>query len=293
MRQFIILVSLHQHIVVTYNVFSNSLQNILCLDIHNCFLHTIDPVAVFNNDRELEPDAVINVFSQYEGLDHLSLGCVGTVGNGELQWEAREVARFSGVIDESVLSTNDDISIGYYSSDRRDSLLTLRPVTQSTVGYYTCRSTVSDYVATVLTTYQNPYFAFTSLTYYEVPLGVRVDISARYAYWSNGRMNIGTGFRYNLTFLPYLELSMSASNTTSMPPLLQEQLLDVGFTDASSNNYIYTIYAGENSGGQYNLTCKHKHRIRVCISALLVCFCSSIYTDTGSVQTNYRDHRDQ
>ena len=206
----------------------------------------------------LEPNAVINIFSLFEDVEYLSLGCVGTAGSGQLQWEAREVERFSGLIDDSVLSTNDDITVEYYTPDRRDTVLVLQPITQDTVGYYTCKSDESSYEATVLTTFQNPYFAFTSPTELEVPLGVRIDISARYAYWSNGSMNVGTGFLYNLTFLPCILMPPNSNGTAMLIPQDIEQLIDSGFTDAFSNNYVYTLYASENTTGQYNLTCKLK-----------------------------------
>ena len=220
-----------------------------------CCSPILDPVALLNNDSELEPNAVINVFSIYQDVEYLSLICVGTAGSGGLIWEAAGVERFTGIIDDNVLNANDDITVEYYSSDRRETGLVLQPVTAATVGYYTCRSTESGYEARALTTFQNPYFAFTSPTEVEVPLGVRVDLSARYAYSSNGQMNVGTGFRYMLTYLPCVAAPTINPNATTMPPPLV-QLLDNGFTDAFSNNYEYTLYASENTTGQYSLTCK-------------------------------------
>ena len=247
----------------------------------------LDPVTLLNNDSELEPNAVINVFSIYEDVDYLSLICVGTEGSGGLVWEAAEVERFSGIIDDSVLSTNDDIAVEYYSSDRRDTGLVLQPITAATVGYYTCRSTESGYEARVLTTFQNPYFAFTNPTQYEVPLGVRVDLSARYAYWSTGQMNVGTGFRYTLNYLPCVVTPTVNPNNTTMPPP-QVQLLDSGPTDAFSNNYVYSQYASENTTGQYNLTCKfiivYSHNAYYRDVPFFTH--SSVYNDTRSVQTN-------
>ena len=200
-------------------------------------------------------DAVINSFSVFGGVEYLSLRCVGTLGSGQLQWEAREVQRFSGVIGDSVLGSNDDITVDYYSADMRDTQLVLQPIAQDTVGYYTCRSTTSGYEATVLTTFQNPYLAFTSEIQYDVPLGVKVDISAQYAYSSNGYMNIGTGFLYYLTFLPYASLTEMPTGT-SEPTIPQSQPVAAGTIDAFNNNYVYTVYASANTAGQYNLTCK-------------------------------------
>lgn len=221
---------------------------------NKCCFSFLDSVSLFNNAREMEPYAVINIFSVFEGVDYLSLVCVGRAGSSQLEWEASGVERFSGTIDDAILSANDDITIDYYTSDRRFTRLELNPVTQDTVGYYTCKSTTSEYEATVLTTFQNPYFAFTSPTEYNVPFGVRVDISARYAYSSNGSMNVGAGFFYNLTFLPCLD--PTDANETVIPSSSQIQILDVGITNDSTNNYVYTLYANDSIAGEYNLTCE-------------------------------------
>lgn len=228
------------------------------LNVISTFFSFLDPVSLFNsfiNTREMEPFAVINIFSMSAGVESLRLVCVGTAGSSQLEWEASGVERFSGTIDDAILNANDDITIDY-TTDRRFTILRLYPLTQDIVGYYTCKSTTSEYEATVLTTFENPYFAFTSPTEYNVPLGVRVDISARYAYSSNGSMNDGAGFFYNLTFLPCLE--PTDANETVMPSS-QVQILDVGSTDDFTNNYIYTVYANESIAGQYNLTCELLH----------------------------------
>ena len=215
-----------------------------------------DPVALLNNDREMEPNAVINIFSEYEGVDHLSLVCVGAAGNGQLQWERR----LSGETEGGVLGSSDGVTIEYFSDDRRDTLLRLQPVTPASAGYYSCRSTESDQEATVLVTFDDPYFAFTSPSYYEIPLGVRVDISARYAYSSNGVNNSGTGFTYRLTFSPFASTTDTPPPTNqtsptgeSTPP--QEQLIESGSVNSLSNNFIFAVYGSQTSGGVYNLTC--------------------------------------
>ena len=167
--------------------------------------------------------------------------CVGTAGNGLLQWE-----RISGEAEGGVISNSDDVTINYYSDDQRDSSLTLQPVSSDLVGYYSCRSTQTGQEATVLVTFENPYFAFTSFSYYEIPLGVRVDISASYAYSSNGVNNSGTGFTYGLTFSPFTSAGMTLS---------EGELIQSGSTDHLSNNYVYSVYGSSTNGGVYNLTC--------------------------------------
>jgi hypothetical protein len=199
-----------------------------------------NPVSLLNNDRVMEPNAVINSFSVYEGVDYLSLVCVGTAGNGQLQWE-----RLSGETEGGVLGNSDDVTIDYYSDDKRDTSLTLKPVTSALAGYYSCRSTQTDQGASVLVTFQDPYFAFTSFGYYDIPLGVRVDISARYAYSSNGVNNSGTGFTYGLTFIPL---------TSTGSTLSEGELIESGSTDPLSNNYVYSVYGSRTNGGLYNLT---------------------------------------
>lgn len=203
---------------------------------------------MLNNDSELEPNAVINVFSEFEGVDYLSLVCVGTAGNGNLEWE-----KLSG----STGGFGDNVAIDYYSTDRRSTIIVFQPVTEADTGYYSCQSEDTEYEATVLVTFENPYFSFTSFSEYEIPLGVAVDISARYAYSSNGIMNIGSGFIYDLTFLPYYNATLDfLFNETSGDDVQQEELLDDGSTDAFSNNYVYTVYGSDESSGQYNLICE-------------------------------------
>lgn len=205
-----------------------------------------DPVALLNNDREMEPNAVVNVFSKYEGVDYLSLVCVGTEGNDKLVWEM-----LSGGSEGGDIGNSDDVTITYYSDDQRETSLTFQPVTEASVGYINCRSTETNQEATVLVTFDNPYFAFTSLSYYEIPLGVRVDLSARYAYSSNGVNNSGVGFTYHLTFS---STSSQDGLTTERTPS-EVQLLETGSTDPLSNNYIYPVYGSSTSGGVYNITC--------------------------------------
>ena len=204
----------------------------------------------------MKPNSVINVFSEFEDTDYLSVGCVGTAGNGNLEWE-----RLSGVTE----GFSDSVTIEYYSTDRRITNIIIHPVTEVDAGYYSCRSTDSMNEAIVLITFEDPYFSFTSLSEYEVPLGVTVDLLARYAYSSDGIINIGTGFSYTLTFLAFIPYSNTTSDSdlptnltlpTSSIARLQPQVLDAGITDDSSNNYIYTIYAHEYGSGQYNMTCE-------------------------------------
>lgn len=218
-------------------------------------------MVILNNDQELLPNAVINIFSTLflTDVQFLSLICFSIPGHGELQWETRDVQRFPNILDSNTVNTNDDLSIEYFGEDRRESPLLLQPISEDIVGFYTCKSTQSGYEATVYTTFQNPYFTFTSPTEYEVPLGVRVEISAQYADFSNGLMNIGQGYRYTLTFLPCTESSPTDPGSGVMPTagiIPTEMLLDEGVADRMSNNYIYYIYASESVAGQYNLTCK-------------------------------------
>lgn len=233
----------------------------------------------------MEPNAVINTFSLYEGEYYLGLGCAGVEGSGRLEWEATGVERFSGIIDKDVLSENDDVTVQYFSMDSRDSLLTLLPVTSANVGYYTCRSTESGSAASVLVTFEDPYFAFTSLTEYEVPLGVRVDISARYAYSSNGLMNIGTGFLYDLTFLPCVSpTTMSPNSTDEVPTPQQEQSLASGVTNNFNNNLIYSVYASDSTGGLYNLTCKLSAIFNIeSLDHIFIALCSCVHSNTGNI----------
>lgn len=223
-----------------------------------------DPVAILNNDQELQPNAVINIFSSLSltGVQFISLICYGIQGHGELQWETRDVQRFPDVLDSNTDSNDNDLSIDYFTDDRRGSSLLLQPIAEDVVGFYTCKSTQSGYEATVFTTFQNPYFTFTSPTEYEVPLGVRVEISARYADLSNGIINLGQRYYYTLTFLPCVsptDPSPTDQGSGIMPTEMiipTEMLLEEGIVDSMSNNYIYYIYASESVAGQYNLTCK-------------------------------------
>ena len=237
------------------------------------------PVALLNNDRELRANAVINSFSRLNNSQVLGLYCVGTLGNGMLQWLTKDVERFPNVLDEDTASDNEDLAVFYYSNDRRDSLLLLQPIAQDTVGLYTCKSAQSGREASVLTTFQDPYFAFTNPNESQVPLGVKRNISASYAYASDGFMNVGSGFLYNLTFEPTNSEEISSGDlegsglmpteipSTSEPVVVDQILLDDGITDSFSNNYVYDVYAGEATAGRYTMTCEFisTYMINACI----------------------------
>ena len=159
---------------------------------------------------------------------------MGSTGNSQLQWEVNNTA----------FTDSESSTILYFSDDERDTSLEINPVSASSVGYYTCRSAESEEEATVLVTLQDPYLSFTSSPTYSIPLGVRVEISARYAYSSNGVDNTGTGFTYRLEFY-----ALDITNNQT------DQVLDEGAGSAFSNNYIYPVYGSTTSGGFYNLTC--------------------------------------
>ena len=220
-------------------------------------------MALLSNDRELEQNAVINTFSTLSRTDLLvlSLVCFGIEGHGELQWQTKDVQKFPDILDSQAVRNYDDLTLKFFDDDRRDSLLMVHPIAQDTVGFYTCKSTQSDNEATVYTTFQNPYFAFTNPTEYSIPLGVKVVISARYADVSNGMMNIGPGFNYKLTFLPFVEPTSSGQGSGMMltvEPSPTESVLNEGVADNLSNNYVYNIYGKESIAGNYNLTCKYE-----------------------------------
>ena len=222
-------------------------------------------MALLSNDRELEQNAVINTFPTLSRTNMLvlSLVCFGIEGHGGLQWQTKDVQKFPDILDSQAVRNYDDLTLEFFDDDRRDSLLMVQPIAQDTVGFYTCKSSQSDYKATVYTTFQNPYFTFTNPTEYSVPLGIKVEISARYADVSNGMMNIGRGFNYRLTYLSFVEPTSSGQDSgqgsgmiLSVEPSPTESVLNEGVADNLSNNYVYNIYGRENVAGNYNLTCK-------------------------------------
>ena len=123
---------------------------------------------------------------------------------------------------------------------RQDIIFTYQPVGAETTGYYSCRSQQSGYEAEVFVTITNPIWEQTSQVLQDAPLGAEVVISARYADSSFGYQNLGSGFSFELRFVP-------------CAPTLPEGILDVGTVDLQSNLYEYTFRAGADTTGTYQL----------------------------------------
>ncbi len=104
-------------------------------------LLTIGPVSIWNNNRELVPNAVVNVFSNFieDNLPFLSLRCFSTEGNGMLYWKTREVSLLptdlnsdSQINNLTIIESDHDITINYAQ------------LSNQKTGYYACVSNTSD-----------------------------------------------------------------------------------------------------------------------------------------------------
>ena len=204
-----------------------------------------DPIAIMNNDKELQPGAVISAFSTFFTSNQpiLSLRCFSLSGHGQLQWLTREVEALPGL---EVLSseTAEAVNISYTTNlERRDVVITHHPFSSQGTGYYVCRSEESSYEVEVYTTLDNPIWELVSPTQRSVLLGAEITITSHYADYSFGYLNNGLGFSFELRFIPLLE-SLSVA------------VLASGVTDMFSTQFSYSFPAGFDSEGVYQLSGK-------------------------------------
>ena len=215
---------------------------------YTLFFHSLTcttaPVAMLNDDRELVPNAVINTYRMYLPTNQstLNLRCIGTNGNGRLQWYTREVETLPQMITSTNIPAVEGLNITFLDRMQRDTNLVYQPVNAQNTGYYTCRSEESGYLVEVYTTLIDPLWELLVPTVetIELPIGAVVTITARYADTSSGYINSGRGFFYVLMFLPCVE---------TMPDVV----LASGITSQYSNQFTYSFRAAVGGSGLYQL----------------------------------------
>ena len=208
------------------------------------FLTCPAPVALLNDDRELVPNAVINTYRMYLPTNEstLNLRCIGTNGNGRLQWFTREVEALPQIITSTNTPAIEGLNVTFLDRMQRDTNLVYRPVNVQSTGYYTCRSGESGYTVEVYTTVIDPLWELLvpTASAIEFPIGAVVTIAARYADSSSGYINSGRGFSYMLLFLPCIE---------TMP----DEMLASGISSPYSNQFTYSFRAAVGGSGLYQL----------------------------------------
>ena len=202
-------------------------------------------MAILNDDRELNPGAVINSFELFTPSNQpvLNLRCLSIDGHGELQWRTREVEALPDVVDVETAGQINFLNVSYSDSiTRRDSIISYHPFDEQGTGYYACRSEESSYQAEVYTSLDDPIWELVTPRVYDVPLGAEVSISARYADSSLGYINNGEGFSYELSFF------------ASTSPKPDGAVLLSSVTDASSNILSYVFPAEFSLAGIFQLS---------------------------------------
>ena len=201
-------------------------------------------MALLNDDRELVPNAVINTYRMHLHTNQstLNLRCIGTNGNGRLQWFTREVEVLPPTISSTNIPTIEGLNVTFFDRMQRDTNLVYQPVNVQSTGYYTCRSEESGYTVEVYTTLIDPLWELSVQTasVIEFPIGAVVTITARYADSSSGYINSGDGFQYVLMFLPHIE---------NMP----DEMLASGNSSQYSNQLTYSFSAAVGGSGLYLL----------------------------------------
>ena len=197
------------------------------------FLQTTAPISILNNDKELPPNAVINVFSRAHPLGNplLSLRCYSTENHSDLFWEAANVPNLAdGYISPETVASTSSLSILTIGTPVQDTVLTQNPISNLTFGTYTCRSRASNSFVEILTTDIDPFWMSRTSMFIEAPIGYVVKLSVLYADVSVGYMNFGTGFSYVLKFIPCVEI-------------LPDRVLLMGTTGSFGNELSYMFRA--------------------------------------------------
>ena len=201
-------------------------------------------MALLNDDRELVPNAVINTYRMHLPTNQstLNLRCIGTNGNGRLQWFTREVEVLPPTISSTNIPTIEGLNVTFFNRMQRDTNLVYQPVNVQSTGYYTCSSGESGYTVEVYTTLIDPLWELLvpTASVIEFPIGAVVSITARYADSSSGYINSGHGFQYVLMFLPRIE---------TMP----DEMLASGNSSQYSNQLTYSFSAAVGGSGLYLL----------------------------------------
>ena len=201
-------------------------------------------MALLNDDRELVPNAVINTYRMHLPTNQstLNLRCIGTNGNGRLQWFTREVEVLPPTISSTNIPTIEGLNVTFFDRMQRDTNLVYQPVNVQSTGYYTCSSGESGYTVEVYTTLIDPLWELLvpTASVIEFPIGAVVSITARYADSSSGYINSGHGFQYVLMFLPRIE---------TMP----DEMLASGNSSQYSNQLTYSFSAAVGGSGLYLL----------------------------------------
>ena len=209
-------------------------------------MYCTEPIAILNHDRELPTPAVINTFNLYSmnGEDVVSLRCLSALAPN-LVWESSEVPSLpSGVLTQEdpipflTISYNEGVGV-----NNRDVSLKVSPINNRTTGFYSCRSSDSDYSfsASVFTTLEQPFWRFTSPNEFVLPVGATVSFRALYADFSDGFENMGRGFSVLVTFEPAGRETLS---------VLVDQM-----TNPLANEFVYSFILSVNeSNGQYTVT---------------------------------------
>ena len=200
------------------------------------------PVAILNDDRELEPGAIINSYRSYfTNQLALNLRCFSIVGHSELEWRTRNIEALPDILDLNTAATIDELNISYSgNAEGRDVGILYQPVSDLSSGYYVCRSAESGYEVEIIATQTNPIWEFLTPHIYDVPLGAEATITVRYADFSYGYVNFGLGFTYELKYIP-------ANENES------EVILDTGNTDSDGSMYAYSFLVEMQSTGVYQL----------------------------------------
>jgi hypothetical protein len=235
-----------------------------------------NPVAISAAFVEIGfPNAVINTGSP-------SFICISTVGNRNLQWEARNVSGLNdGEITEDEASTfiNYVIDTDGFSLNR--SVILVNAFELSTSGYISCSSRESNVSShEVFFTAEDPLWRVISPHFDNLPMGARVNLTLQYGDSSDGIVNNGRGFAYSLYFLPCVET-------------LPDQVLTAGVTSRFGNTIDYTVHARLADSGEYKWNGTHLGSMRAVeassnvtvVQPFLVEFDTVVYAQPSTVIT--------
>ena len=189
-------------------------------------------IAILNDDNELTPNSVINVFHQVP----FYFECIGITGHSNLTWQTEE-----GVLLPNGAS---DLLPSVFQSGSSDApqIVFLNPPSISAVRYY-CHSDESGLVAEVIITATNPYLQGISPKVNYLPVGGHFSfITVQYADNSTGYQNFGDGFFFNTSFVPANEKQPEMILETRFTSnFTGNEYSYGGFTRLNEHNGIYQI----------------------------------------------------
>lgn len=189
-------------------------------------------IAILNDDNELTPNSVINVFHQIP----FYLECIGITGHSNLTWQTEERVPLP-------TSASDPLpSVFQSESSDAPQIVLLNPPSISAVRYY-CHSDESGLAAKVLITATNPYFQGISPLVNYLPVGSRFSfIQVQYADNSTGYQNLGDGFSLRMSFVPADEKQPAMILEIGFTSNFPGNVFSYGaFTRLNEHNGIYQI----------------------------------------------------